>query len=88
MVEVVEKEVEACRMEGVELFFLTDNSVTEAVYYWGNSRDKEIFELMPRLVYSEMRSCFRLHTIWIAGERETAAGIYCFSRGCLTGSIV
>ena len=36
MVEVVEEEVEAGTMEGVEIFFLTDNYVLEAIYYWGN----------------------------------------------------
>ena len=40
---VAEEEVEAGRMEGVELFFLTDNSVAEFVYYQGNSRDKDMF---------------------------------------------
>ena len=50
MVEVAEEEVEAGRIEGVELFFLTNNSMAETVYYWGNSSDKEIFELMLRLV--------------------------------------
>ena len=40
MVEVAREEVEAGRMEGVELFFLTDNYVAEAVYYRGKSRDK------------------------------------------------
>ena len=43
MVEVEEEEVEAGRMEGVELSFLNDNSVAEAVYYQVNSSDKEIF---------------------------------------------
>ena len=43
LVEVVEEDVEAGRMEGVELFFLDNNSVAEAVYYRGNSSDKEIF---------------------------------------------
>ena len=33
MVELVEVEVEAGRMEVVELFFLTDNNVADAVYY-------------------------------------------------------
>ena len=42
--------VEAGRIEGVELFFLTNNSVAETVYYWGNYSNKEIFELMLRLV--------------------------------------
>ena len=43
LVEVVEEEVEDGRMEGVEVFFLTDKSVGEAVYYRGNSSDKEMF---------------------------------------------
>ena len=50
MVEVAEEEVEASRMEGVELFFITNNSVAESVYYWGNSSGKDIFELMLQLV--------------------------------------
>ena len=43
-VKAVEEEVEGGSMEGVELLFLTDNSVSEALYYRGNSSDKEIFE--------------------------------------------
>ena len=34
LVEVVEEEVEAGRMKGVDPLFLTENSVAEAVYYW------------------------------------------------------
>ena len=33
MVKVVEEEVEAGRMEGVELLFMTDQSVTEQLVY-------------------------------------------------------
>ena len=54
LVEVVEEEVEAGRMEGVELLFLTDNSVAEALYYRENSNDKDIFELMPLLLYLDL----------------------------------
>ena len=68
----------------MELFFLTDNYVAEAVYYWGNSRYKEIFELMLRLVYLYLRGCFKLHIIWVAGKSQIASGIYGFSSGCLT----
>ena len=46
MVEMVEEEVEDRSMEEVELFFLTNNSVSEAVYYQVNSSNKEIFDLM------------------------------------------
>ena len=78
MVEVAEEEVEAGRIEGVELFFLTNNSMAETVYYWGNSSDKEIFELMLRLVYLELRGFFRSHIIWVAGTRQIAVVIDVF----------
>ena len=51
MVDLVEKEVENGNMGGVEILFLTDNSVGYAKYYQENSSNKEIFELMLRLVY-------------------------------------
>ena len=51
LVEVVEEEVEAGRMEGVELLFLTKKSVVEAVYYQGKSSNKDIFELILWLLY-------------------------------------
>ena len=49
--------MEAGRTEGAELFFLTNKYVAEAVYYWGNYSNKEIFKLMLQLVYLEVR-CF------------------------------
>ena len=78
MVEVVEEEEEAGRMEGVEIFFITDNPLAEAVCYEGKSSDKGIFELMLWLVYLEPRGCFRVHIIWVQGTKRIAAGIYCF----------
>ena len=59
----MEEEVEAGRMEGVELLFLTENSLAEAVYYQVKSINKDIFELMLQLVYLDRRRCFILHTI-------------------------
>ena len=53
----------------------------------GESRDKEIFELIIRLVYLELRSCFRFYIVWVAVTRQIAAGIYGFSRGFLTDVI-
>ena len=85
--EAIEEEVEARSMEGVEIFFLTDNSVDKAVYYWENSRDKETFELIIRLVFLELMGCFILYIIWVAGTSQIATGIYEFYRGCLTDRI-
>ena len=42
---------------------------------------------MLRLVYLELRGCFRLQVIWVAGTRQIAAGIDGFSRGYLTDRI-
>ena len=47
----MEEDVEAGRMEGVEFFFLTYNSVAESMYYQGNYINKDIFELVLWLVY-------------------------------------
>ena len=74
-------------MEGVELFFMTYNAVAEALYYQGKSSDKDIFELMLQLVYLELMGFFRLHIIGVAGTRKIVAGIYDFSRICLTDRI-
>ena len=87
IVEVVKEEVEAGRMEGVETLFLTDDSVAEAMYYQGNSSNKEIFELMVRLVYLDLRGCFRLNIIWVAGKRQITSVFYGFSRDFLTDGI-
>ena len=74
-------------MEGVELFFLTGNSVAKAMYYWRKYRDKDIFELMLRLVYLDLRRCFRLRIIWVAGTIEIVEGADGFSRGWVIDKI-
>ena len=74
-------------MEGVELFFRTNNSVAEAVYYQGNSSGKEIFESMLRLVYLELTRLFKMtHNLGSRDEANSGNDI-CFSRGCLTYGI-
>ena len=72
----------------MELLFLTEKSVAEAVYYWGNSIYKDVFELIIWLVYLEIRGSFRLHIICVARTRKIAAGIDGFSRGCLKDGII
>ena len=57
---MVDEEVKAGSMEGAELFFLTDNYVSEAVYYRVKPSDKDIFEFMPRLVYLELIGLFQI----------------------------
>ena len=70
-------------MNRVGIFFLTVNSVSEAMYYKLNSIKKEILELILQLVYLELTGCFKLYIIWVAGTRKITAGIDSFPRGCL-----
>ena len=58
----------------MELFFLPANSAVESVYYWVNSSNKEIFKLMPWLVYLDLSECFRLIIIWVAWTNESNSG--------------
>ena len=74
-------------MEGVELFFLTNNSMAEAVYYQGNYSDKDIFESMLRLVYLELMRLFKItHNLGSRDKANIGKNI-CFPRGCLTDGI-
>ena len=87
MVGEVEEEVDYGSMDGIELLSLTENSVEKAIYYRGNSCNKEIFEMVPRLIYFELRGCFRLHIIWVDGSRRIVAGIDGFYRGFMMDGI-
>ena len=71
----------------MKLLFLTDNSMEEAVYYQGNSSDKDISELILWLVYSDLWGCFIFQIIWLSGTIQIASGIDGFSGGCLTDRI-
>ena len=69
------------KLEGVELFFFTDNSVSESVSYRGNSTSPILFELILRLWSLEMKHKCTLHLIHVAGTRMIAQGTDGISRG-------
>ena len=69
------------KLEGVELFFFTDNSVSESVSYRGNSTSPILFELILRLWSLEMKHKCKLHLIHVAGTRMIAQGTDGISRG-------
>ena len=62
---------------------MEDNSVTGSMYHWVNSSNNDIFELMLRIIYLDLRGCFRLHIIRVAVTVKIVAGIYGCSRGRL-----
>ena len=48
---MVEEEVYSGRIEGADIFFLTDNGVSESMYNWVNLSNQDMLELLPGLIY-------------------------------------
>ena len=68
-------------LEGVELFFFTDNSVSESVAFKANSTSPILFKLMLRIKLLEMKYRCKIHIVHVAGTRMIAQGTDGISRG-------
>jgi hypothetical protein len=68
---------------GTEVFMFTDNFVTERAFWRGNSKGKDLFEVVFRLRVLEMKGALFLHIIWAAGTRMIEQGTDGLSRGGL-----
>ncbi|GFH49897.1 hypothetical protein CTEN210_06373 [Chaetoceros tenuissimus] len=75
-------------LDGVEVFFFTDNSTCEAAAYNGSSKSELLFELVLRLHKLEMKYRCRIHIIHCSGERMKAQGSDGLSRGNLTTGVM
>jgi hypothetical protein len=74
--------------DGVELFLFTDNFTTESVFYRGDARSPDLFNLVLRLRKLEMLHGMFIHVIWISGKRMIAQGVDGLSRGDLTMGVM
>lgn len=81
LVESVEEEVKAKRLEGSELFLFTDNFVAENAFFKGTSSNEALFELIVRLKKAEMEGGLKLHVIHVSGQCMIAQGTDGLSRG-------
>ena len=87
-VESLETMGEQGLLDGVEVFFFTDNSTCEAAAYNGSSKSELLFELVLRLHKLEMKYRCRIHIIHCSGERMKAQGSDGLSRGNLTTGVM
>ncbi len=55
-------------LDNAELFFFTDNSTAEAVFYKGTSSSEKLFNLILRLCKLQIQGTFMLHVIHISGQ--------------------
>ena len=75
-------------LEDAELFFFTDNSTAESVFYKGTSTSEKLFNLVLRLRKLQLHGCLILHVIHVAGKRMMAQGTDGLSRGITTVGIM
>ena len=69
------------KLEGREIFVLTDNAVFEGTFYKGHSSNKDLHEMVLDMREMERQTGCVLHIIHIAGTRMKASGIDGLSRG-------
>ena len=69
------------KLDGKELFVLTDNAVFEGTFYKGHSSNRDLHELVLDMRVMERETGCVLHIIHIAGTRMKASGIDGLSRG-------
>ena len=77
----LEKDAEEGKLDGVEMFFFTDNSTTESAFPNGTSSSKLLFDLVLRVKKIELIHSVRLHIIHASGARMIQQGTDSLSRG-------
>ena len=75
-------------LDGVEVFFFTDNSTAEAVFYNGSSKTELLFRLVLRIHQLEMTYGCKIHFIHCSGKQMIAQGTEGLSRGNLTAGVM
>lgn len=68
-------------LDGVEVFFFTDNSTAEAVFYKGSSKNELLFRLVLRIHQLKMTYRCKIHFIHCSRKRMIAQGTDGLSRG-------
>jgi hypothetical protein len=75
-------------LNDVELFFFTDNTTAESVFYKGTSTSERLFNLILRLRKIQMTGCMILHIIHVAGKRMIAQGTDGLSHGITCAGVM
>ncbi len=75
-------------LSGTEIFFFTDNSTAEAVFFNGSSKNEKLFNLVLRMHQLEMNFKCKIHFIHCAGKRMIAQGTDGLSRGNLLSGVM
>ena len=88
LVETMEEEARANKLEDTELWLFTDNSVAESCFFRGSSTSRLLHELVVRLRKLEMENSLTLHLVHVAGTRMIEQGTDGLSRGLLLEGVL
>ena len=80
-VDKIRRDVETNRLEGREVFFVTDNSTLERAFYKGYSSSPALYEMVEDLRALSIQGSFILRIVHVAGTRMIDLGIDGLSRG-------
>ena len=73
---------------GSEVFVVTDNVVTESIFYKGSSKTSSLNELIVELRKLECENCLIIHVIWCSGKRMIRTGVDGISRGDFASGVM
>ena len=88
VVEAMEEEASAGRLNNSEVFMFTDNSTVKACAFKGSSSSPKLLNLIVRLKLMPMNSGFQINIFHVAGTRMIAQGTDGVSRGCLAQGVM
>jgi len=83
LAESLETEGSLDKLNGCEIFLLTDNSTAELAFFKGTSSSPKLLKIIIRLRRLEMYSKCKINFIHVAGSRMIAQGTDGLSRGDL-----
>ena len=83
LAETLEAEAEENKLQGFEIFLLTDNSTAELAFFKGTSSSQKLFNIIVRLRRLEFHHKCKIHFVHVAGSRMIAQGTDGLSRGDL-----
>ena len=66
---------------GSEVFIITDNEVSERIFYRGSSKSSTLHDLVVSLRKEEIENQLIIHVCWVSGKRMIKLGVDGLSRG-------
>ena len=61
--------------EGSEVFVVTDNAVSESIFYKGSTKVSLLHDLVVELRKIELEKKLIIHVIWCSGKRMIQIGV-------------